>query len=452
MPTIDFLFLIRLSAIWGLLLLFYFFFLKKSNNWPVQRYFILTIYLLGLVLPFLPTVYEHTAEPSYNFSEQIGRSTFVLQSKEATLVAQTTSFWTWQKILLIGYVTACLILALRVLHSFLQLGYWRLNGKVSKFQDCRVIEHPQIKTPMAGFRTIFMPTNMGDKQEAAMAHFHEKLHVQRGHLWERLPLLIGHVFLWFHPLQWLFQYLQEQIQEYEVDEGVLQRFSLPQYGKLLIQTSMAPTMTWHPNLFSSPLKNRINMMSKAKNKQSWRFYHTIALSLLLGFIVVSCTDLVEGNTLENKVIYSAEEIDQPAHVKDQEFNPEEPNQNIFMAFGKNLKYPLAARVNGVEGILAFAYTISPSGAVQDIEFWSRTQENALGEATRLEEIVIAGYAEITAPNSEKKSLSPAEKDARMKVLNEEVQQTLMELDWAPALKDGQPVATRYMLPIRFRLQ
>ena len=450
-PTIDFLFLIRLSAIWGLLLLFYFFFLKKNDNWTVQRYFILTVYLLGLILPFLPTVYEHTAVPNYAFSEQISGNAFILRPGAETAAVETNPTWNWKGILITGYLLICLALAIRLLRSFLLLRYWRLKGIQSQFQGYRVIQHPKIKVPVAGFNTIFLPQNLS-KEEAKMACLHEKLHLQQRHQWERLPLLLGHIFLWFHPLQWLFQHIQEQIQEYEVDEGVLQRFSLPEYGRLLIQASMAPTMAWHPNLFSSPLKNRIDMMCKVKNKQSWRFYHSIVLSLLLGFIIVSCTDLVDNNALEQTVIYSAEEIDQPAHSKDYDFNPDKPTGNIFEAVGRNIKYPKEARTTGVEGIVIAAYTIKANGEIENIQFWSNASKKPLGAGTQFEEIVITGYSEGNPASSEKAAFTPEEIDARMAGLQEEVKRTLMELNWNPAMKDSKPVATRHILPIRFRLQ
>lgn len=457
-PAFDFLFLIRVSAIWGLLLLFYFLALGKNDNWPLKRYFLLSIYILGLVFPLLPTVYQHTAVENYAFGNQIVANPFVVGPSLEGTEAQAAAFWTWQKVLIGTYLAICLGLALRVLRSFSLLRYWRATGEKSSFQGYQVVQHANIKTPIAGFNTIFLPLYNGDCRDAMnrvsteMACLHEKLHLQHGHQWERLPLLLGHIFLWFHPLQWLFQHLQEQVQEYEVDEGVLQRFSLPQYGKLLIQASMAPTMAWHPNLFSSPLKNRIDMMCKTKNKQSWRFYHTIALSLLLGFIVVSCTDIVDSNALEQTVIYSAEEIDQPAHSADYELDLDNPHQNIFHAVGRNIKYPKVARANGVEGTVVSAYTINANGEIEDFRFYSRALKNNLREGTVLEEVVIIGYGDSVESNPNKTEFTPEEIDARMVSLQEEVKRILTEFNWSPALKDGKPVATRQILPIRFRLQ
>ncbi|MEM6377049.1 MAG: M56 family metallopeptidase, partial [Bacteroidota bacterium] len=357
-------------------------------------------------------------------------------------------------IMLCIYAPICLGIAVSIIRSFLLLRKWKQTGQSSQEKDIYITKHPAIKVPIAGFKTIFLPKEMPNEEEQ-MASYHEKLHVQKGHLWERLPFLIGQIFLWFHPLQWLFQYLQEQVQEYEVDEGVLQRFSLPQYGKLLIQASMAPTMAWHPNLFSSPLKNRIDMMCKVKNKQSWRIYHTIALSLLLGFIVVSCTDLIDANTAESYELVSAEELDQIAHVADLKYQDEDPWRTIFKGVGMNIKYPLEARQKNIEGTVVVEYVIDANGDMQDFVLLRPTTPGYKShqvDAVVLEEIVLSGLSASDGPYFYDQDLTKEERNEALNVFRQEVTHALDQLNWTPALKDGKPVASLQRLPLRFRLQ
>lgn len=446
MLSFDFLFLIRLSAIWSLLLLFYFLALGKNDNWPLKRYFLLTAYVLGLVLPLIPTVFENTAIESYTLGNQIASSPFIVNPSIDVVEANTASFWNWQTVLISTYIAICLGLAIRMMRSFLLLRHWRIHGKESNSQGYSVIQHAQIKTPMAGFSTIFLPLNRdGDAMScgsAKMAILHEKIHLQQGHQWERLPLLLGHIFLWFHPFQWLFQYLQEQVQEYEVDEGVLQRFSLPEYGKLLIQASMAPTMAWHPNLFSSPLKNRINMMSKPKNKQPWRFYHTIALSLLLGFIIVSCTDVVDNQALEQTSVFSELEVDQTAYVVHEEFDADQAMQAFYNTVGRAIKYPKEARTNSITGQFTATYTIDQNGDLKNMRFdlpYKGDPEN---------ELVVTGYRTQEKATNELTASQIKELEA---LIEKEIATVISDIEWKPAMKNDKAVSSTKQSLFKFRL-
>ncbi len=444
--SFDFLFLIRLSAIWSLLLLFYFLALGKNDNWPLKRYFLLAAYVLGLVLPLLPTVFENTTIESYTLGNQIASSPFLVNPLIDVVETNTATFWNWQTILMSTYLAICLGLVIRMMRSFLLLRHWRIHGKESSFEGYSVIQHAQVRTPMAGFNTIFLPLNSdGDamnRVSTEMAILHEKTHLQQGHQWERLPLLLGHIFFWFHPLQWLFQHFQEQVQEYEVDEGVLQCFSLKQYGKLLIQGSIASTMSWHPNLFSSPLKNRIDMMCKPKNKQSWRFYHTIALSLLLGFIIVSCTDVVDNQSLEQTSIFPEAEVDQPAYVIHEEFGSDQAMEAFYNTVGRAIKYPKEARVNSITGQFTATFTIGQNGDLKNMRFdlpYKGDPEN---------ELVVTGYRTEEKANNK---LSASQTKELKALIEKEISTVISDIEWKPAMKNGKAVSSTKQSLFKFRL-
>jgi beta-lactamase regulating signal transducer with metallopeptidase domain len=449
-----FLYLLRASIIWTLLLAFYWLAFHQNDNWQLKRLLLLSIYVLGLALPLLPTLYEHTAVANYYISDTIFNSPFVSRSTAETIETSSPQFWTPRTILTGLYLLICLAMALRIAASFFLLNTWRKTGQKSTHEHYSIVKHPAIKVPVAGFRTIFLPTNISAEDEQ-MACLHEKIHLGNGHSWERLPLLLGSIFLWFHPLQWLFQHLQEQVQEYEVDEGVLQHFSLPEYGKLLIQASMAPTMAWQPNLFSSPLKNRIDMMCKTKNKQPWRFYHSLILSLLLGFIIVSCTDAIDSNPAESYELVSAEELDQIAQVADIKYQDDDPWRTIFKGIGMNVKYPLKAREKNIEGTVVVQYVIDANGDMQDLVFLRPMSSNykpLLVDATFLDEVVLTGLNISNEPPLLEQNLTKEERTNKLNVFRQEVKRVLEQLDWQPAIQNGQPVASVQRVPIRFKLQ
>ena len=370
-------YLMRMSWIWLALLAFYYLFFYSNHNWLLKRRYLIAAYLLGLIIPLVPAfsfqgkpVLSNLASP-FLVVEADPSSDVVL------LPAITPEIGTWDIAILfwIVYIVISSVLALRLLLNYTSLWKWIKEGEILQFRNTQSVSHPKIKVPFTGLGLIFLPQEMHPRAQE-MACEHEYLHLQSGHHLERLPMLLGRLLCWFHPLQWLFQHQLEAVQEYEVDEGVLQKFPLEQYGKLLVQASMAP-MAWRLNFFSSPLKNRINMMRTEKRKGAWRWAHSLSLSLLLAFLVINCSDAVEDiNVLPDQ--------SNPNEVQASGLSPD-----FFKEVAKNIKYPDRSRKQGVVDVFRVNFDVQEDGSISDI--MANTVES--NEVNKDNLIVVVGYTE-----------------------------------------------------------
>ena len=89
------------------------------------------------------------------------------------------------------------------------------------------------------------------------------------------------------------------------------------------------------------------------------------------------------------------------------------NEALYEYLSKEISYPIAAKDAGAEGTVVVAFVIASDGGIRDVE--------------------------VTTPHEES-------------TLNDEASRVVSEMPaWEPGKEDGQPVDTRYSLPITFKL-
>jgi hypothetical protein len=436
-------FLIRLSLTWGALLAFYQWAFSGNDNWRLKRTFLLVVYLMGWMIPLLPTLYAGSTLPELTL--RAGELVKMVGAASAGEVAQTGAYHLdIFKTIFTIYLTGVFWHSIKLLMQYLRLLYWKKTGRQSTFRSFSVIRHEKIATPFAALSTIFLPEKT-DPSTIEMICLHESVHLKSKHPIERMPLILGQVFLWFHPLQWLFLRLQEEIQEYEVDEEVTREFSTVSYGKLLIQSSMLSS-TWHPKLFSSPLKKRIHMMTKQKNRKRLNKSHYLIFFALLGFLLVNCSDLVEQVDLTETTELSITEVDQApvlqlASAKEGETSPERILlENIY----REITYPASARSAGVGGTYKATFTIDKTGKMQAL----KAEAIPKAEVDESLRIVVVGYG-----NTEKQNITAQSSSQLQSALEREIERTLTTLpDWNPAMHEGMAVPVTMNLFFEYKLE
>lgn len=437
-------YLLRLSLIWACLLLFYQWSLSRRDNWSLKRIFLLGAYLLGWLIPLLPAIIIAPSKPEWSISFSGQGTAFIFVENTPEMGAQGIS-WSLQHIFWAVYLIGVLSQAGYLLFHFVQLIYWKKQGDRSYYGSYAVIRHKSVASPFAALGTIFLPFHQ-DPATEEMICLHEAVHLKNYHNIERIPFLLGSILLWFHPLQWIFSRWQRELQEYEADEGVIRQFPLRQYGTLLIQASMSCNKYQGLGLFSSPLKKRINMMTKRKNHTGLKKSHYLLLFLLLGLLVVNCSDLVKQAELTENTELLVTEVDLGPSLKVSSPDNDEvsPQKILLEKVYREIKYPAAARNAGVEGTFKATFIIDEDGKMQDLsaEATSNDKENTY------QRIVIVGYGN----TSETGSVSQKSSEL-LSVLGGEIERTLLTLpDWNPAQHEGKAVPVKMNLLFQYKLE
>lgn len=155
-----------------------------------------------------------------------------------------------------------------------------------------------------------------------------------------------------------------------------------------------------------------------------------------GVILITTKNVVTDDDDKKDQIYDTPEV-----------KPEYPGgeQELYKFLMMNVKYPVIAQENAVQGRIIVSYVIEKDGSITDIKpIPEKKLENALNE------VVVTAHKPDATPEDKVRAEKYAE---GLKQLKEEAVRVVSQMPkWKPGRQNDEPVRVRFMLPIMFRLQ
>ena len=349
------------SLVWGVLLAFYLLALRHHYHWATHRRYLLLTWVLGLVLPLLPSVDLGQTVPAAARLPGAFIGYLTTQSSAPQPVA-VEGFWTWPTSLLLIYTLGVVISALVVTVQLVR--HLRPHPlSPTTYDGYPVIRSERVRSPYALCGRIYLPAALDPDLERT-ALIHEAAHLTNGHDKERLLMVLGNVFCWFHPLQWVFARRLAEVHEFEADRAVTDRLSARVYAGQLLQATLAPRMV--PGLFSSPLKKRLmhlqrNVTSRPLGAGKWT-----ALLLLVAGLLLVCNDrglLAQSPASAATTTFTLEEVQSLPTA------PKFVNES-YVSFAEGmeqtLRYPQAPLSRNELGKVMATVSVSAAGELTDV--------------------------------------------------------------------------------------
>lgn len=323
----------------------------------------------------------------------------------------------WIEIVLWIYVIGVVMTTVRLIVGFVVSRKLLDQARIKRFENFWVAIHPEF-VPASFFDYILMPDFDPQDPRQKQILTHESVHVRLKHSWDLLLVNFAKVLLWFNPLIYVFEKSLREVHEFQADQGVTSKVAAKEYATLLLQLITAkPGWQFMNNFNQFQTKKRIQMMGRAASKpfQKLRFLTLIPVVGVLLFIF-SCErddldpQLLKVDDFTDKLnIAVANEV---FDVVEQQPNPPGGMEGWNRYLSRNLKYPIQARTNGIEGTVIVVFEIHQDGTVRNPEILRGIGGGADEESIRI------------VQNSPK---------------------------WEPGRQRGQAVITRMRLPIRFKL-
>ena len=449
-----FIYSVKVAVCLSLFYLFHKLLMSRDTFHTFNRFAILSMMLLSLVLPLIHL--------SLDSSAGINQGTVVLEG----LVAQTVEDsgeaeggLTLMQILLLVYLLGVVLFVCRTVLSVCSLFRLIRHAKcVERDGGVRIYTLQGDISPFSWFRCIIMSEKdwMENRREIVL---HEMAHIRRRHSVDVALCNIIIVFQWFNPAAWLLKRELQTVHEYEADEAVLlSGVDATRYQMLLIRKAVGERLfSMANNLNHNSLKKRITMMkikrTNPMQKAKIAFMLPIAAVAVAAFAserVENLSERVEQesealvSTGESTVVNTMEKIagDAPvmnmdkaepgsttAVLKDttdveaksvegkyiecvQETFPEFPGGQaaLFEYLAKNIKFPKSEEQKDVKARVIATFTVAKDGSITDAKI-----EKSQGEAFDKEALrVINGMPK-----------------------------------WIPGTKEGKAVDVKYTLPITF---
>lgn len=442
---------LRVSTIW-LLLLGYYFIWGRKTGFRFQRVMLLGGWILGLAIPMLPAL--ETASPLAMANlPSISLAPTMTTTTTAIEATPVTSGWHWTEVLSLLYLLGVLFFGARALVQSWWIQQCLVDGKQSSYAGYPVITSSKIKSPFTARSYVFLPKEL-DPDLTHTALLHETAHLRARHHYDKNLMTLGSILLWFHPLMWAYRRLLATIHEYEADAAVVQTVPVRTYGLQLLHCSLGPT--GRLGLFSSPLKQRIDMITSSSPKGKKHILPVITLALLLATLTFACSDIgqnltpsEEPTSLEISTqipflqLAPSSAVDEYPRLIGAE-NTTLPGEKILVdAIATKLKYPEDALKMAYEGKVQAWVGINADGTINGVESLYRE---------------ISGDKKANSPTNIKiSSLKPTETNplpdnVRHSVLVEEVARAMESLgNFHPITAKGKPTPVIIEFFVDFQL-
>ena len=430
---------------------FYRLFFYKDTFFGWRRMALLCFFVLSAAVPLLniqtwivaqePMVaiadlYANTVLPEFTIAPEIGINwTSTMQNSISIL------YWGGVGILFIHFLSQL-------------IGIIRLSCQCRTLKIGNINVHllPNAQGPFSFFQWIFINPSIHNEQELDEILTHEFTHASQWHSLDIIVSEIACILCWFNPFAWLMKREIRTNLEYMADASVLANgydSKAYQYHLLGLSHHKAAA-TIYNNFNVLPLKKRIKMMNKKRTREIGRTKYLMFLPLAALLMIISNIEAVARTTKEialevieavdtpiAKSTVATETLDiQSAELsltitnpKDTiiptpedvvfevvEGMPEFPNggmPGLMKYLGKNVKYPIEAHANNIEGRVVVHFIVNKDGSISNVGLTRSVDPLLDKEAIR----VISSMPK-----------------------------------WKPGMQRGKAVRVKYTVPVMFRLQ
>lgn len=451
-----FIYSVKVAVCLALFYLFHKLLMSRDTFHTFNRFAILSMMLLSLVLPLVHLSLDSEAG--------INRGTVALEG----LVAQTVvadggngvgEGLSLTQVLLATYVLGVVLFVGKALLSVGSL--LRLIRRVRCVEvrnGIRIYTMQGDISPFSWFRYIIMSEKDWQENRREIV-LHEMAHIRRCHSMDVAVCNMMIVFQWYNPAAWLLKRELQTVHEYEADEAVLSAgVDATHYQMLLIRKAVGERLfSMANNLNHNSLKKRITMMkikrTNPMQKAKIAFVLPLAAMTVAAFASQKVENLSEkveqeseafSSVSDNPVVRAVGETARVAAVKVQEDNvlaeassmamakdtaevktgkkmpctdnpemfPQFPGGHValFEYLSKNIKFPKSKENEDVKVRVVTTFTVEKDGSITHAKIVRSQGEAFDNEALR----VINGMPK-----------------------------------WIPGMQNGKAVRVKYLLPITF---
>ena len=419
--------------------------MERDTLHRLNRVVLLVTLVLSLVLPLCVVTFHETqwieplpvddqAEPDV---AELGPAVPVVPARQ----------W-WQLALTVVVVGGMVLRLAYLLRSYAMLRRMLRSGEEHRLDDgVRLVVVDQPVAPFSWMNTIVV--NRQDYAERnALLLIHERSHIRLHHSRDVVFVELLTVLQWFNPVVWLLSRDLRTVHEYEADEAVLsQGADTAQYITLLMHKAMGVQACVLANgINTSETKKRVKMMIKMKSPRwSWLKCLYIVPSAALSLAVTAQT-VTDYKVLPSQELAQVQAVDGEDPVFEVcEVLPQFPGGDVEMMkfFMKNVKYPVVAETNGVQGCVLVSFIVEKDGSLSHVEAKSVT--DATGNAVT----VVAMRSDMT----DKQKQEAVDRNKGIQALKDESERVVKLMPkWKPGKQRGETVRVRCTIPATFRLQ
>lgn len=393
-------------------LVLYLIFFRNETAFGFKRAFI----LLGLAASLLVPLLHWPNEDVHSLKELLNATwlsavvvTGLLREDEIRVV----SAWTYVYII---YGVGLLIFFALFMIQLGKLVNMIARSKKHVFGKFRLVETQEGQATFSFFNYIFIgeAAKLSDKEKQQVIH-HERVHAQQYHSLDLLFINLLMVVFWFNPALRTYRKILIQLHEFEADARAVENSDENEYCSLLARVALQSADLRFANHFTNSLTiKRIHMIRTVKTKISnWKIIGVAAVATLFFYSITAEEVMAQATTTPQAEVSSSDEVfqqvDQVAEFHQE--GMEEGMAGLGKFIGRNLRYPQVSREKKITGDVFVSFIVEKDGTVTETSVVKGADENLNAEAVRVVKLTT----------------------------------------WSPAKHQSKIVRSKFVMPIRFRL-
>ncbi|MEO6547169.1 MAG: N-acetylmuramoyl-L-alanine amidase [Ferruginibacter sp.] len=263
------LYLLKVTICSGILFGYYWLALRNKIFHQYNRFYLLAIVLLSIVLPLIQIdIWQNANQPTsqgikllqvVNSSQYLDK--FFNESNQPNFTAE--------QVYLFFYVITSVVFAVLFIHALTRI-YSLFKKHQHRFiENIYFINTTAPGTPFTFLRCIFWNDHIDPESVTGNYVFrHELAHVRQKHSYDKLLMNLVQVFFWCNPFFWLVRKELNMIHEFIADKIAVDDSDTGAFAAMILQATYPQHQFALTNpFFYSPIKRRLIMLVKNKNSK-----------------------------------------------------------------------------------------------------------------------------------------------------------------------------------------
>lgn len=242
---------------------YYLLFLKDKTFHHYNRFYLLFLVIISLVLPLVKVSY---------FTIETNKNLYLLLSGFNQSQPQTTNYdITIYSVLytIIGVVSIALLI--RLIQGILKINSIKNQFPNETIEGIKFYQTNLNNAPFSFFRNLFWKKSIEINSPVGQQILkHEMVHIEQKHSWDKLLMQLAKSIFWFNPVFYFINKEINLIHEYLADKKAVKKSDTKAFAQMLLESHFSGSVLPVTSPFlSSNLKKRLTMITKNQTKYSY---------------------------------------------------------------------------------------------------------------------------------------------------------------------------------------
>ena len=281
-------YILKVLLVSGILTAYYFLALKDKVFHRWNRFYLLLIVCLSLLLPFVSINIFSGGTDQGNIARAL--QTLTLQDQIVVEIGRTSAvntdvFW------MFGYLLISLLFIVKLISSLMHIKGIKKRYPQTKVNGVNFINTDEKGTPFSFFNDIFWNRSIDLHTTPGQQIFnHEVAHITEKHTYDKIFMNIILLFFWINPFFWIIRKELNMIHEFIADKMALEDGDTSAFAEMILSSVFThQQFSITNNFFYSPIKRRLIMLTKNKHAKVNYISRLLVLPLAaIVFIGISC--------------------------------------------------------------------------------------------------------------------------------------------------------------------